>query len=51
MIILMEDRSQCVGVVQAARICPVGPDCPWFCTEKLEKKFALIHSLLFPAEG
>lgn len=37
MVILMEDRSQCVRVVQAARICPVGPDCPWFCTEKLEK--------------
>lgn len=39
MIILMEDQDdQCVRVVQAARICPVGPDCPWFCTEKLEKK-------------
>lgn len=51
MISLVEDKSQCVRVVQAARICLLGPDCPWFCTEKLEKNFALIHSLLFTAEG
>lgn len=41
MVILMEDRSQCVRVVQAARKWRLGPYCPWFCTEKLYKNALL----------